>query len=241
MSIILVLLIFIILYKSKFIKQGINEEYISIKTTKIINGIFVIFIFLSHSFQYINYSDSWIDRYGIFVISNIGQLMVTTFLFFSGYGIYESIKNKKEDYIDSIPKKRILNTLIKFDIAVLIFCIVSYILNIRYNIKTILLSFLGLESVGNSNWYIFVILVLYLITYLVFKLLRVKNVIKIGVVTACTLLYMFIMANFKETWWYNTALCYPLGMWFSLYKSKIEEKLKMNEKYYYLALISSII
>lgn len=241
MTIIFILLIFITLYKCRFIKDGINEDYVSIETTKRINGIFVILVFLSHSIQYINYSSSWIDSYGKFVISNIGQLMVTTFLFFSGYGIYESIKAKKEKYINTIPKKRILSTLIKFDIAVLIFGVVSYILNIKYDIKTILLSFIGWESLGNSNWYIFAILVLYLITYLIFKLVKSKDIIRIGLITLFTILYMLIISIFKDACWYDTVLCYPLGMWFSLYKEKIEEKFKNKPKYYYISLIISLI
>ena len=240
MTIIFILLIFITLYKSKFIKNGINEDYVSIETTKRINGIFVILVFLSHSIQYIDYSSSWIDSYGKFIISNIGQLMVTTFLFFSGYGIYESIKAKKENYINTIPKKRILSTLIKFDIAVLIFGVVSHILNIKYDIKTILLSFIGWESLGNSNWYIFAIIVLYLITYLVFKLVKSKDVIRIGIITLLTIVYMLIISKFKDGWWYDTVLCYPLGMWFSLYKEKIEKVLKNRPKCYYISLIISI-
>ena len=37
--------------------------------------------------------------------------MVTTFLFYSGYGIYESIKSKKK-YIDNFFKNRILKLFI---------------------------------------------------------------------------------------------------------------------------------
>lgn len=241
MTIILIISLIIFLYKAKFIRKGINEDYISIENTKKINGFFVLIVFLSHTIQYINYSDLWIDKYGLFIITNIGQLMVTTFLFFSGYGIYESIKKKKENYIDSIPKKRILKTLFKFDIAVLIFLIVSCVLDIKYDLKTILLSFLGWESVGNSNWYIFAIIVLYLITYIVFKLVKTKEVIKLSIITLLTLVYMIVMSKFKEQWWYNTVLCYPLGMWFSLYKLKIESVFKNKSKYYYMAVIISIV
>lgn len=241
MTIIIMLLIFITLYKCEFVKEGINEDYISIRTTKIINGIFVIFVFLSHSNGYIAYSNSWIDSFGSLIILNIGQLMVTTFLFFSGYGIYESIKAKKQEYIDAMPKKRILSTLIKFDIAVLVFLIVSFIVNIKYDIRTILLSFIGWEGIGNSNWYIFAIIFLYLITYIIFKFIKLNDNIKIGIVTLFTILYMLLMSKFKESWWYDTVLCYPLGMWFSLYKSKIETKFNQKPNLIYIALIISII
>lgn len=241
MIIILIILVIIIFYKSKFIKNGINEEYVSIETTRKINGIFIIFVFLSHSIQYITYSNSLVDLSGIFIIQQLNQLMVTTFLFFSGFGVYESIKKKSVDYVDTMPKKRILNLLIKFDIAVIIFYIVSNFLSIGYDVKTLLLSFIGWANVGNSNWYIFAILFLYLITYCVFKYIKVKDYFCIGIVTLLTICYCFIISNFKPDFWYNTVLCYPLGMWFSLYRSKIELKFKENMKFYYIVLLVSIL
>lgn len=240
MNLVIIILLFIVTYKAKFIRCGINEEYLSMDNTKRINGIFVILVFLSHSLAYINYSDSWMDRYGEFVIIKLGQLMVTTFLFFSGYGIYESIKTK-DNYINKIPKKRILDTLVKFDIAVLIYLVISYVLNINYDLKTILLSFIGWEGVGNSNWYIFTMLILYTITYIVFKLFKSDDNTKIMLVTIFTVGYMIIISKFKTDYWYNTALCYPLGMWLSMYKTMIEDTIKEHPQSYYIVLIITII
>jgi len=232
MTIILLIILFLTLYKVKLVKHGINKEYISSNNTKIINGIFVLLVFLSHCKPYVSWSESFFDSLGIFFISNIGQLMVTTFLFYSGYGIFESIKNKKNAYVDSMPKKRILNLLIKFDIAVIIFTIFSYLLNIKYSFKTIILSLIGWDAVGNSNWYIFIILSLYLITYFSFKVFKNQSELtKINLITIISIVFIFIIKEFKQPWWYDTMLCYPLGMYYSYYKKYVEKKLENNKSY----------
>lgn len=46
------------------------------------------------------------------------------------------------------------------------FLIVDICLGIRYDALTIIGSFIGLTSVGNSNWYVFAILLMYLLTYI---------------------------------------------------------------------------
>ena len=240
MSIIILLICVLALYKFKFTKNGISDDYISIINTKKINGIFVLLVFLSHSMQYVNYSESWYDSYGIIILNKIGQLMVTTFLFFSGYGIYESIKKKGNSYIDNIPKNRIGNTLLKFDTAVIIFCVVYYLIGVNYPIRKILLSLIGWESVGNSNWYIFTILVLYTITYITFKLVKNNDFTRLCVITVLTIIYIGVIRIYKESYWYNTSLCYCFGMWYGLYKNIIEKKL-CNNKNYYITLFTLLI
>ena len=45
------------------------------------------------------------------------------------------------------------------------------------------------------------------------------------------------MYYFKPTYWYNTALCFPMGMWFSYFKTKIEELLYNNDKLWILSVV----
>ena len=46
MTIFLLIIAFLTLYKFKFVKEGINKDYISSNNTKIINGIFVLLVIL---------------------------------------------------------------------------------------------------------------------------------------------------------------------------------------------------
>ena len=96
-----------------------NEDYIGIRTTSVINGLFIWLVFMSHFTQYL-------PEYANNIIGTVmGQLVVVMFLFYSGYGIMESIKLKGVIYILNIPKKRFLGTLYKFIIAVNFFALAA--------------------------------------------------------------------------------------------------------------------
>ncbi len=234
----ILLLLLIILYKSKFNFKSFNTDYISIEQTKCINAIFVVLVFLSHVKTYIYLDDVWFNSYFLKINILLDQLIVTTFLFFSGFGIMESIKKKKEKYINSMPKKRLLNTFINFDIAVLLFFICDLITNQihNYSIKDILLSFTGWSSIGNSNWYIFDILVLYLFTWISFKIFNKSNIKAIWSTTILSLFFIYFLKISKDVYWYNTILCYVAGMFYSYFKPKIEKFICENNKTYLFTL-----
>lgn len=153
-------------------KVNIAGEYLDTclnrKQTTAVNGVFVMLVFLRHFKEYIECGtyDSFFWR----LDSYLGQLIVTTFLFFSGYGILVSIKNKPH-YLQSVPK-RFFKVWFRFAVAICLFLILNMAMGNQYTPLTILLSFTGWESVGNSNWYIFAILSLYFFTYVSVRLGR---------------------------------------------------------------------
>ena len=177
-----------------------------------INGFFVGLILFSHFNSYVT-TNMKFDSIYYYIFDKIGQLMVTTFLFYSGYGIYESIKSKKK-YIDNFFKNRILKLFISFFLALILYMLLNLMIGNSYSIKTILLSLLGWESIGNSNWYIFVILCCYLSTYLTFKLVRGQNknrkLICGGNLLIIICIYVVLGKN-KQSYWYDTIFSYPLG------------------------------
>lgn len=137
----------------------IISDYLGREQCDSIKGVFILFVFFSHFMGYVG-------RVGGYVIdTHLGQMMVTLFLFYSGYGVMESIKKKGDEYVKSMPKRRILTTLVNFDIAVLAFIALDLILGRPITIKLTLLSFVCWESVGNSNWYIFAIICCYIAAF----------------------------------------------------------------------------
>ena len=229
----LIYLIFIIVFiiGIRFTKD--NKDYLSKDETIIINGLFVITIFFSHFMSYITTYNK-LDTYMLNYLTFIGQLMVTSFLFYSGYGIYESIKNKK-DYMTSFFRKRFIPTFGNFSIAIILFIVVNLIMGNNYGIDKILLSFTGYESIGNSNWYMLAIFVLYIFIMVIFsKKIKLNNVCRLIIITILTAIYMYILTRFKDTYYVNTVLCFPIGMWYSYFKEKID---KLLEKKYYLCLL----
>ena len=97
-----------------------NTDYMSKDNTNIVKGVFVVFVFFSHCTQYLTL-DGPLDKPYMDIRHFMGQMIVAMFLFYSGYGIMESIKSKSFGYVKKIPIRRILKTLINFDIIVLLY------------------------------------------------------------------------------------------------------------------------
>lgn len=97
----------------------------------------------------------------------ISQLVVTMFLFYSGYGIYESIKTKAH-YIQNFLKDRIGYVFMNLVLGLSLYLILNVFIQRSYSLDHILLSLVGIKSIGNSSWFMFAILVLYMSTYFSF-------------------------------------------------------------------------
>ena len=236
MLILYLALLLLVVSSLRYNVNGYNEDYLAFGTTNAVKGIFILLVFISHVVPYI--VDAGYVYDGIMgdlfwrLHSRVGQWIVAMFLFYSGYGIMESIKKKGEDYVALIPRKRILTVLLNFDIAVLVYVILAWLLANEMSIGKILLSFVGWESVGNSNWYIFVIILAYLITYVSFVCSKNK---RISTYTVCSLLFlaMLVLSVFKGNWWYDTILCFGAGLLYYQHKVVAES---FARKHYVLSL-----
>ena len=242
MNLYLVFIIICMLLGVKIYFKNFNKEYMSKTSTECIKGIFILIVFFSHAVAYMLFQNYDNDMLMFNVRNYLGQLMVTMFLFYSGYGIYESIKNKK-DYIKSIPVNRILKTLFHFDIVILCYALVRYIIGIPATISDVLYAFTGWIGIGNSNWYIFAILVLYFATYIAFTLFKDKHINAIVLISIFTIMIMASISAFKGPgfdYCFNTLMCFPFGLFYSYYKIDIE-KILFNNKNYILTLITCLI
>lgn len=176
----------------------------------------------------------------------LGQLVVTTFLFYSGYGIICSINKTGMEYIDNMPKKRILKTLILLDIPVLFYAILNVVLSIDFSAEQFFMSLIGWDSLGNSSWYIFAILSMYIITYISFQLgafLGLKKIHSMIIVNVLVITYLLITSILKgdQRQYYNTILCYPLGMWYGFYKTQIDSFIRQGRNYRHIFIITFFI
>lgn len=220
-------------------KNSYFDDYMSPEKTTAIKGIFILIVFFSHFNSYADFtlkSDLIYEN----TVKIIGQWMVTLFMFYSGFGVMEQIKKKGSDYIRTLPWKRIASLLFKFDTAVLIFVLIKIVLDEKIKPLKLVLSLVGWESMGNSNWYIFDILLLYAVTYLAFRFIKDEKKYVLGAVsvTAFCLGYILFLAktDVKEYWWYDTVLCYCAGMFWSLYR-RYFEKLIVNNRFVYSAVL----
>lgn len=172
------------LYGIKFAtKETFNDRFLDKIQTDAIKGIFIYFVFIRHILQYVDKAGYVVSSMGdkiLFCVNGaVGQLIVVMFLFYSGYGIAESFKRKGGGYIKSFPRNRIFATHINFDIAILFFLLIDLYFEKEITVLQLAFSLIGWDSIGNSNWYIFDILICYIITYIVFEGLR-KHKILLG-------------------------------------------------------------
>ena len=75
--------------------------------------------------------------------------MVSIFLFYSGFGIFESIKNKGISYVKTLLKKAVI-LFIKFQLSLLIFLLNNLFLGIKLPLKQYLLAIIFKCGIGNS-------------------------------------------------------------------------------------------
>jgi len=238
MSFFLLLLLLVIFNNMEFSGPGeFNSRYTDKDTTTSINGIFVVLIVFSHFVQYVdNVSEADIPYYLMRI--HLQQLVVVPFLFYTGYGMMESLKRKGGGYIKALPGK-FFKLLFRFDAAVMLYWIVGTALGKTYRIKRILLTMIGLRSLGNSGWYIFDILALYLLMYIAFSIderfgrgenrilgASVLSVLVIGFV------YLLMKINMPPRF-YNTLFSACVGCWYSLIRSKTDRIIMKNDLIYY--------
>lgn len=197
-------------------------DYLSLEKTTSIKGIFIILVFFSHFNKYVSYENVLDIRY-YQIIGIIGQIMVIPFFFYSGYGVIESIKKKGDKYVSSIPKNRILKVFVQFFIATIFLMLVKCAAGQEFALSEIILIFLAWEN----DWFVLAILFLYIFTYISFKLIKNKNMaLNSTFVLLLTIAYIAVLMHFRPRYYYDTVLCYPLGMFWSLYKEKISALVK---------------
>lgn len=224
MVLLLISLVVISLYGVKF--SHYNKDYMLPQNTNSIKGVFAILILLTHLRSYIEIPNINLNTDFEYILDRIGQLMVAVYFFYSGFGILESYK-KKLNYEKTFFKRRILRTLYHFDIAVLLYVVLGFCISDVRPVLNYLTCWIGASSVGNSNWFIFVILILYVITIISFNIVKRRSVFIMccSVTVFSVILWIFLRLYSAGFWWYDTLMTFSAGMWFSYYYNQINRLL----------------
>ena len=232
------LILIVALVNIQVCRDGFFSDYLEKNQSNAIKGVFILLVFVFHSLTDIKNCgfsfEHQIDWLAQAFHLEIGQLVVAMFFFYSGYGVMKSLLVKGEAYLNSYPKSRLLTTLLNFDIAVCFFILLATIIGRRVSVSQIALSLIGWESVGNSCWYIFVILFCFLAFYLVFKLVGTRFKLGIVAIALVCLVGMFTLRLFKPSLWYNTMLVFPAGIAYAVYADKLE---RLIQKRYILSVV----
>ena len=188
------------------------------------NGVFIWLVFLRHFSQYhptMGGMDAWLLEHDC-----LGQLIVAPFFFFSGWGIMSSLQKKGKGYVRQLVQSRFPGLWVKFAIAVLLFAMLQWLLGVEYPWQRVMISLTGWKSVGNSAWFVFMTLLLYLWVAVAFCMVPPqKQWLGIGAMVLLVGGTVYVFGMLKPLYWYNTLLCFPAGMVWLLLHKKLSEKI----------------
>ena len=217
----------------RFQKPNSQENnYLSKSTTNSIRGFFIVLIvaagilnLLDHNslnqLDYplalfcLNSSNPWFSF-------SLGGLLFAPFFFYSGYGIFQTFKEKGKEYARRIPLQQILRHYISYFLVWILYAITALALESRFTISEYLFSAIGLARIGNENWYVFVMLFMYLFSYVSFRIADKKTAVIINIILATFFLFLLIKFD-VPTWCWNTTFAYLFGILYSYFKERIEK------------------
>lgn len=138
-----------------------------------------------------------------------GNLWVSMFFFYSGYGLKYSISSK-EKYLSKIPKK-MLKVYIPFLIAETAYTLSLVLQGKTMSLGKIIASCIGLNLANSTLWYVLEILVLYGIFYCIERWVCAKyhDILWLGLYGTFIILAVLFDIG---TWWYISTFSFLLGM-----------------------------
>ncbi|MCR5527720.1 MAG: acyltransferase [Saccharofermentans sp.] len=194
-----------------------QEEPLALDTSKCIQGFAAVAIIFHHMTQ------DLMDRSGpLMFLSECGVLFVGVFFFFSGYGLYTSLKTK-QDYLKGFLKKRFVTVLIPFYMCNFVFVIAECIGGAKFEGKELFYVLSGWYLLNTHMWYIVEIAILYIVFFILYGLIKNRTVATV-LMSAFVLGMMYFSLQlahgedfscrywFMGEWWYNASFLFVVGI-----------------------------
>lgn len=229
-------------------KIQFSQDYLNLKQSKQIQALACIGIMIHHVTQQItSYGNN--PKGPITVFSYIGFMFTALFFFFSGYGLIYSYLSK-EGYLGGFLKKRLPAVLIPFWIINLLI-VLAQLFYKKESVGLVkgLKEILGFILVNSNGWFVIEIVILYLLFYGVFSVVKNKDMalFLLCLLTAALIGFSFFQGHdpyegkvhwFRGEWWYNSTICFCYGLIYARFKEQIESLLK--RAYYPLVVVMGI-
>ena len=232
------LLAVLLFYKGKLSsKNEWNNEVLSLKQTKALQGFSAVCIMFHHMAQ--KTCASWIPSkyiiHGLDIFVPIGYLFVGIFFFYSGFGLLKSYKTK-ENYLKGFLPKRLSPLFVASIIISFIFLVARCWM--RDNVFLPTLTIGEPNQINPNGWFPLTIGFFYIVFYLSYRFCKNK---KTALWVTCTIVLAYICyCDFLlfGTWWYNSVPAFCTGLIFAEYEEEFITKLK---KHYILNIIILVI
>lgn len=228
------MLLVLTFYRTKFAEKGLlSDTFLSLDQSKNIQASVCLAIILHHLTQQITVYGMR-PKGPITLLSYIGYLFTALFFFFSGYGLMTSLESKP-DYLDNFLKHRLPAVIIPFWIINILGVILTSILpGPKLTLPEIASDIVGLTLINSNGWYIIEIVILYLLFYILFKLIKNRNLAMILLCAATLFIIIYSFFNghdpegakahwFRGEWWFNSTIAFAYGIVFVKIRDKFSK------------------
>lgn len=243
-------LLVLIFNKAKISRsKTVSDDFISLDQSKMIQASSCIAIILHHVTQDITvYGSAY--KGPVTMLNYIGIFFTALFFFFSGYGLITSLLTKP-GYLDGFLLRRLPTVLIPFWLINTLGLILNVcVYDAHRTFASALSDIFGLTLINSNGWFIVEITILYLLFYIIFRLIKNKDIALIIMCAATVIVILHCMGAghdlpgnkahwFKGEWWYNSTAIFMFGMLFARFKMRLSDF--MNRHYRVLLPVFSIL
>lgn len=216
-------------------KPAFSSETIYNKNqTDFLKGICAVAIMLHHFTGKIEHHMLGVV-YSVYM--NAGYLAVAVFLMISGYCLMLQLEKKGRKYLNHFLQRRLLRLYIPFAICTF-FVGLLRVENPLEILKNMVTFNFAIESSGmpNATWFPIAIIV-FSIGFFCAATWKEGRFVIIGVFLCAAIWTVLCMMVGVGTWWYNTAIAFPMGVCLCKYRDRVYQCIN---KHYWSALIGLI-
>lgn len=189
------------------------------KDTYALRGVAMLMIVFHHIWTTILHTDGDVAPFlSEYIFVPWGYYGTCLFFFLSGYGLFLSM-NHATKLNPSYLGKRIKNLIEPFLFCFILFiCAFAFFEPSKINIG-LLKDLFTLTIPTTTTWFYKVIFVLYIYTFLSFKL-NILNKTRVLMTYLICLIYIYFAHKYLPSFWYISILGYPLGQTFAITSSR---------------------
>ena len=209
-----------------------SPDFLRPEQTRMIQAAACVGIMLHHLTQQVTSYGVFTMKRPITIFNYLGVLFTALFFFISGYGLLTSL-SARPDYLRSFLQRRLPSVLLPFWLINALGILLNMFgYKAHYTASEILSDLFGITLVNSNGWFIVEIVILYLIFYVLFRLIRNRDA-ALALLCLATLLliaYSFRQGHdpsgakvhwFRGEWWYNSTITFIYGLLFARFKEKL--------------------
>lgn len=194
--------------------------------TDALKGFAAVFIVLGHLSLTVNAGIllPWLRQVGLFA--------VTVFFALSGYGLVVSYE-RSEYSLKNYWRKRVFTVVLPYAVFTVLYVIVRLLLGEQVTPASVALSFVNGTPVVKYSWFVETILLYYCAFYAAARLAGKDTSLLCFLMLLFTVGYVLVMKKLGfDSFWYNTALSFVIGMRWACRREAIAEALRTHGAVY---------